>query len=297
MQNDRQRKAAYLGAVLATVTCLLLMSVALRGSNLISPIRHDPLPAEFRIVSSGITCGAVPESSDEFFALSEWGIHTIVSVDGMQPDLRAATHAGLKYVHIPIGYDGVSQDAIGRMTRVLRDCESPIYVHCHHGKHRGPAAAAVCAMIAKEIDRQQAVQLLTDAGTSHDYPGLWRDVSHFEPLPQDAVLPEISSSVELEPLAAAMVEIDECWEKLQHALESSAQEQALEQANLLEQLFRESSRLNGVNENCPWLPDMLTAESAGNELCENLRHHPDAVAKSVESVSACCRRCHQLHRN
>ena len=36
----------------------------------------------------------------------------------------------------------------------------PVFVHCHHGMHRGPAAAAVCAMSKEGWDRRQALAWL-----------------------------------------------------------------------------------------------------------------------------------------
>ncbi len=295
MESHGHTTSAQFAAVVTLLACILLLTLGI--SNPPRTLVRLHLPAEFREVSASITCGAVPESSDEFLALRKTGIRTILSVDGMQPDVEAANATGLRYVHIPIGYDGVPEDDVGRMTRVLRDCDSPIYVHCHHGKHRGPAAAAVCAMIAEEIDMPQAIELLTDAGTSHDYSGLWRDVRNFKPLTDKSTLPPISSSVELEPLAATMVHLDECWEQTQRAVEASKTEQALEQVNILEQLFREASRLDGVDEESVWLLEMLDAESVVASLRDDLTDHPEKVTRSLAAVAECCRNCHQQHRN
>ena len=59
--------------------------------------------------------GAEPHEDVAFAELAELGVRTVVSVDGAKPQADAARHHGLRYVHIPIGYDGVSEEA-GQVT-------------------------------------------------------------------------------------------------------------------------------------------------------------------------------------
>ena len=75
--------------------------------------------------------------------LARLGVKTIVNVDGATPKLEMAQKYGLDYIHIPIGYDGITAEQSAAMVRVMREREGPFYFHCHHGKHRGPTAAAV----------------------------------------------------------------------------------------------------------------------------------------------------------
>src|SRR5947208_13492334 len=49
--------------------------------------------------------GAQPEGPEGFASLRRLGVTTILSVDGARPDVEAARRAGLRYVHLPIGYD------------------------------------------------------------------------------------------------------------------------------------------------------------------------------------------------
>ncbi|MCA9076200.1 MAG: hypothetical protein KDA93_14315 [Planctomycetaceae bacterium] len=292
---------APVAAVITVIGCLALLANLLIGSTA-SPTHGYPppeasLPDAYRAVSPSIICGATPQSVEEFRGLANQRVHTIVSVDGAPPDVESAAVVQLRYVHIPIGYDGIPQDAVARMTRVLRECERPIYVHCHHGKHRGPAAAAVCAMIAGEIDPPQARKLLSDAGTSHDYAGLWRDVQEFTAFPDDATLPEISSRVEVEPMTDLMVKVDDCWDKLQIAVQAENRTQAREQASILEQLFRESIRLHRVEDGCTWLPTMLDAEHAATSLRENFENDYGETSRWLNEIEESCRQCHKYYRN
>ena len=41
------------------------------------------------------------------------------------------------------GNAGINEDEIAMIAKTFREVEGPFYVHCYHGKHRGPAAAAI----------------------------------------------------------------------------------------------------------------------------------------------------------
>ena len=90
--------------------------------------------------------GSEPHGEEGIASLKELGVKTIVSVDGAKPAVETARKYGMRYVHIPIGYDGVPEEAGQSLARLMREAETPIYVHCHHGKHRGPAAVAVACV-------------------------------------------------------------------------------------------------------------------------------------------------------
>ena len=80
------------------------------------------LPIEnFREVGSDLCVGGDPAGDAAFRALAERGVKTVVSVDGAKPDVATARKYGLRYVHIPIGYDGVPEKAGLSLARVVRD--------------------------------------------------------------------------------------------------------------------------------------------------------------------------------
>jgi hypothetical protein len=86
----------------------------------------------------------------------------------------------MRYVHRPIGYEGVGQEQAVEIANAAKTLAGPVYVHCHHGKHRGPAAAAVCAIALEDWSPEQAAKWLKQAGTSPSYAGLYRSVSQFQ---------------------------------------------------------------------------------------------------------------------
>ena len=81
---------------------------------------------------------------------------------------------GLRYVHLPHGYDGIDQRRARELAKAVRDLPGPIYIHCHHGKHRSPAAAAVACVGAGLLKPDRSLCVLNTAGTSTNYRGLYQ---------------------------------------------------------------------------------------------------------------------------
>jgi protein tyrosine phosphatase (PTP) superfamily phosphohydrolase (DUF442 family) len=108
------------------------------AKRLPNPVRLHP-----RVISGGL-----PEGDEAFAELKALGVRTIVSVDGAEPDVDTATRYGLKYVHLPHGYDGIPESRVRELAKAVRELEGPLYIHCHLGKHRSPAAASAACVAA-----------------------------------------------------------------------------------------------------------------------------------------------------
>lgn len=175
-------------------------------------IEREGLPRLLQLSDSVFT-GGQPVAPG-FAALGELGIRTIVNVDGATPNLEAAKAAGLNYFHIPIGYQGIPDDASLSLERLAREEAGPFYIHCHHGKHRGPAAAAVVLRVLEEGNREASILALQIAGTSLDYPGLWETVGDWEPAPAGSVFPDLVSVATIDDFQGGMAEIDRIWDRL-----------------------------------------------------------------------------------
>ena len=173
------------------------------------PGLHNVMRLTDRIYSGG-----EPEGEPALAALAALGVKTVVSVDGAKPDVASARRHGLRYVHIPIGYDGVDEPAGRSLARLVDEVPGPIYIHSHHRKHRGPAAAAVACVAAGSLTSRQAVEILERAGTSRGYAGLWRDVESYTRPPPDTALPPLVETAEVGSLAAAMSQLDRGFDRL-----------------------------------------------------------------------------------
>jgi protein tyrosine phosphatase (PTP) superfamily phosphohydrolase (DUF442 family) len=173
------------------------------------PHLHSLLQVTGRIYSGG-----EPKDDAAFADLARLGVHTVVSVDGARPNIDAAQRHGLRYVHIPIGYDGISEEAGKSLARLVKDADAPFYIHCHHGVHRGPAAAAIACIADGSASGKEALVILEKAKTNKGYAGLWRDVEAYVPPPADEDLPALVSVAEVGSLAAAMAQIDRASDNL-----------------------------------------------------------------------------------
>ena len=112
--------------------------------------------------ADGFYSGSVPEGDAGFDALVGLGVKTVISVDGALPDLARAKARGLRYVHLPIGYDGFDDARKAELVRAVRDLPRPIYLHCHHGKHRSAGAAATIAVSLGWMTNAQAAFAVQD---------------------------------------------------------------------------------------------------------------------------------------
>lgn len=161
--------------------------------------------------------GSAPEGEAGFAALAAMGVRTIISVDGISPDIESARRHSMRYVHIPIRYNGVTEDQRLALARAARDLPRPIYIHCHHGQHRGPTAAAVALESIGEIEVAQGLALMREAGTADSYPGLWAAARGAAPI-SDAALDawhgELVPVARVSGIAKNMSELDRAWDNI-----------------------------------------------------------------------------------
>lgn len=208
-------------------------------------------------------------------------------------------------MHIPIGYDSVSETADLELLKLVRDAEGPFYIHCHHGRHRGPTAAAIVGLASDQIDRVQAIALLESAGTSRRFGGLWDSVQSYKKPPADAVLPELVDIAEIDFLVTAMAQIDRDFESLSRhrpadwvLAEEGSSRDSTELADLIREGFRESLRhLPSTSD--PTLRKWLAeAEQTSRQIVEQLRAGNHAqVEKGLQSLKLCCNRRHSRFRD
>lgn len=131
--------------------------------------------------------GSEPNGEAGFDSLANLGVKSIISVDGNPPDTARAAARGMKYVHLPLGYDGISEPERFRLTRAVRDLPKPIYIHCFHGFHRGPAAGTIALVSLGTITPEEGLGLMSRAGTDPNYDGLYDAVRRAKRLPRSVV--------------------------------------------------------------------------------------------------------------
>jgi protein tyrosine phosphatase (PTP) superfamily phosphohydrolase (DUF442 family) len=166
-------------------------------------------------IEGKVFSGSSPHDEQGFQELKALGIKTIISVDGAKPDVETARKYGMRYIHIPIGYDGTTLSNANRIAKAADTSDGAVYVHCHHGKHRGPAAAAVICESRGIWNTNQAEVWLKQAGTSPDYPGLYRMAATFQKAADYAKFPtNFPERATVSGVVDAMVEIGLRWDHL-----------------------------------------------------------------------------------
>lgn len=168
-------------------------------------------------VIDGVLSGSAPQGDLGFDSLAILRVRTIISVDGAKPDVDRARARSMRYVHIPVGYNGVTHGQRVQLAKAIRDLPKPIYVHCHHGKHRGPTAAATAAIALGHMQPDQGVIFLRKAGTSESYPGLLgsiRAASAIESAILDVTASAFPEVANVSGLTKTMAEIDQTFDYL-----------------------------------------------------------------------------------
>ena len=261
-------------------------------------------------LSADVYSGSEPAGEEAFAGLKKLGVQTIVSVDGATPNIDMAKKYGIQYFHVPFGYDAIPLAAQLSLTRAARDAKTPLYVHCHHGKHRGPAAAAIVCRAKGIVDLAGSLKIMHNAGTSRDYKGLWRDVETFKVPSADMQLPDLVEMAQIESLAAAMARIDRNFDNLKLCAavdwkapadhpDLVAQQEALQ----LQESLHESTRRLGEKDQATdydatfreWLTE---SDTVARTLYESLQgNNTTAATAAFITLQNRCQRCHVKYRD
>jgi protein tyrosine phosphatase (PTP) superfamily phosphohydrolase (DUF442 family) len=261
-----------------------------------------------------VLSGGQPADEAAFAELSRRGIKTVISVDGARPQVEAAARHGLRYVHLPHGYDGISAERLRTLARALRDLEGPFYIHCHHGKHRSPAAAAAACVAAGWTSPEAAPAVLALAGTSPHYLGLWvaaRGARRLEPAELDGVQDAFPEVVEGTPMVEAMVALDEAHEHARRLaaehrenLSAASAAEAAHAALLLGEHFAELLRLDEVQRQPAEFRVLLRESQKAVGVWETALRGtpagsapPAAAGRAAATIAESCTACHRQFRD
>ncbi|HQR05974.1 MAG TPA: hypothetical protein PLN21_04075 [Gemmatales bacterium] len=301
---------------------VLFMTWSIPGSTVLFPF-DDPagnslpntpgLHNVFRITEK-LLSGSVPEGDTGFQTLQKLGVKTIVTVDGAKPEVERAKKFGMRYVHLPIGYDGVPVDQGLRLAKAVRDLPGLIYMHCHHGKHRSPAAAVVVKLCLDEkCTVATALELMKQAGTDSKYIGLYASPRELR-RPSSTDLDKVSSDFpEVTPtggLVQPMVEIDERWDHLKliqaagwTAPRNHPDLDPAHEALLLREHYVELARLSLIQKKPQGFRDLISdAETTAKQLESILRTNTSNTRvkeadQAFKTSQSSCTKCHAHYRD
>lgn len=262
--------------------------------------------------------GAEPVGDRAFAHLASLNLRTLISVDGAPPDVEAAAQHDIRVVHIPVGYDGITNEQSAAILAAYRASPGPVFIHCHHGQHRGPTAAALCAITDSAWTNDQALSWMRNvAHTGQQYAGLYDTVARFIP-PTDAELDAVDtaalpSRAEPSDTVQTMLAIDRRFDRLKQIrkagwqLPDELQDQTLSADT---QLLRDHfDHLLRQHPNAP--EDFREALEKSIKLSEQMTmvfgwktardSNSDELnmdlATSFDSLRRTCIACHRTHRN
>jgi protein tyrosine phosphatase (PTP) superfamily phosphohydrolase (DUF442 family) len=278
-------------------------------------ISSEHLPNAYRL-HERILSGGEPDGGAGFRELRALGVKTIITVDGAKPDVAGARKYGLRYVHLPHGYDGIPSSRAAELAKAVRDLDGPVYVHCHHGKHRSPAAAVTAAVALGLLEPGEASEVLRTCGTSPHYRGLYRSVAEMRPISNqrlDELAVVFVETAAIPPVAEAMVEIEHTFDRLaliqKAGWRSPPEHPDLDpphEALLLREHFTELLRTEDVRTRPEDFRKLLQdSEHAAEVLEQALRDAeqgstlpaPQRLNPVMETIAKNCASCHARYRD
>jgi protein tyrosine phosphatase (PTP) superfamily phosphohydrolase (DUF442 family)/cytochrome c556 len=262
------------------------------------PIQDPHLP-NARRVNEKLICGGQPEGTEGFARLQAMGVKTIISVDGIKPNVELAYQFGMRYVHLPFGYDAVPKEQGQAIAKAIDELPGPIYIHCHHGKHRSPAAAAVACVYNGMLQPSEAEALLAIFGTG-DRP--------VDPKTLAELKVDFVETAKIPPLADAMVNVDRAFDSLKlmqkagwKASPAHADWDPSHAALQLEELLQEIGRSDSVKSKPDDFKHRLgEAQQAARSLEDALSARRPATAAmdaALKEVANSCAACHKDYRD
>jgi hypothetical protein len=255
--------------------------------------------------------GSAPVDENDFALLAKMGVKVVVSVDGARPDVASARKHGLRYVHVPFGYAGVPRSSQVLLYKAFTTLEGPFFIHCHHGKHRGPAACAVGLVGVEAWTPEQVVAEMKFAGTATKYDGLYALPGAFvKPTPAElaaapAELPEVTPPA---PFTEAMVELDGVFDRIKAVRTSKWSAPAdhpdvdpSHEAVILAESFREMVRGATADKRAAaFVKHLADSETAAWDLAKALEKKsldPLKAQDAFARIEASCTACHSQHRD
>lgn len=257
--------------------------------------------------------GSVPEGDAAFDALQAMGVKTIISVDGAIPEVDEAKARGMRYIHLPIGYSGFDEARKLELSRAVRDAiaDGPVYLHCHHGKHRSAGAAGTVAVSLGWATPDAMVERMKVSGTAPGYKGLYACTRDARPLPPsviDAVSPDFPSISRPSSFVQGMVDMDFAFDHLK-LIEKAGWKTPKDHPDLvpaaeagrLAELFRHlkdgSYSRRKPEDFRAWMQSSHEQAQLIEDQLASATPDLEKIAAAFKALGASCKECHVAYRD
>ena len=250
-----------------------------------------------------------PVGEDAYAELAALGIKTVISVDGVAPNKELATKHDITIVHLPIGYDGISEQRSRELAHAMATMPRPIFVNCHHGKHRGPAALCVGAIGSGDISTQQALDYMKLAKTSPKYTGLWHAADVARPLSEAELHDpgiELPEQAVIADRVGAMAELDRLneflWECADNDFKAPDHHPDLAPISLAGQIHNLLRGMEDDPDSQTEGPDYFALLITSRDLASTLETQLEqgdikSAHQTIELLNNSCNDCHGKFRN
>jgi hypothetical protein len=231
-------------------------------------------------------------------------------VDGALPDVEAAKSEGLRYVHLPIGYNGVSPERARELAKAIASLPGPIYLHCHRGRHRSAGALAVAGVMTGRFDNAHAIERMKASGTAPTYTGLFQGAERAKLLDAatlaglECAFPELSLP---NGMVTGMVAIDEFNDQLKEIEQAGwtvpAHNPDLVPASVARQLVEHLTALHtdehSVKAGAKFKKALDDSAAKASALQQALELQLDAAERTarLKALQASCKACHKQFRD
>lgn len=266
-------------------------------------------------LSKNIISGSEPHGEEAIKKISEMGVKTILSVDGKVPDAELAAKYGMKYVHVPIQYKGITDEELTQISKTFREQQGPFFVHCFHGKHRGPAAAEIGRLVLDGIPRGEAIAEMRQwCGTAASYEGLYKTIA-VGSIPSEGQTRSYDwnfpSAQPLTGIGQAMTIISRAddnlkdlskhqWQAYAEHPDADALNEAIKLASALERANQLVEVAKQPENYRKWMADSATQSVTLRDTLKNLREgkaKTEDVDNAYKALSKTCSACHDSYRN
>ena len=229
-------------------------------------------------------------------ALARLGIRSMLVVDALPPLVGEGPEV---VAHLPLKYSGIGPTESSQLAFLLGSLERPIYIHCHHGTNRAPAAAAIGLIATGEWTNEQGLALLEQSGTSAAFSGLFESVRSASVLPPAQRLPPGDAGARIDDLALSMAAVEDAYLALEAAsMQGWTDPGAAAEAARLVDLLRTCFDTTSMNEDRVFRTLATgSIERAGALESSLVDGDRDGAVKQLMAVAATCSACHDRFRN
>jgi protein tyrosine/serine phosphatase len=166
-----KRTSGWIGAVTLSLSCLPMVCGAVepRPAEWARFMNSADVPNFYQVTPSLYRSGF--PFPDGFPVLEKLGVRTVINLAEKEQDKARAGNVKLRFVHVPVPREGISDDAVVAVLRLLAKKEDgPFLVHCVHGSDRTGAIIAMHRILVQGWTREAAIREMREGDYGFGLP-------------------------------------------------------------------------------------------------------------------------------